>query len=175
MLKLRTDQKDSYPSNTFAVAVCKCEIPNRSDGLFYPLILYGTTRLCKLPNRSDKLFYPLTLDGLFTYCASYQIGQTDSSILWDSTACLVCKTLNRSIDTRRLFCYAKHQIGQMTLDSFFAISKRLDGDHRHKLYNTKVLADVWSTCLVGLIYRYHSDFCFKTIRRQGLVGMIIRL
>ena len=119
--QLCTDQKDNYPSNTFVVAVRKCETPNRSDRLFYPLILYGTTHLCKLPNRSDGLFYPLTLDGLFTCCASYQIGQTDSSTLWHSTACLLCKTPNRSIDTQRLICYAKHQIGQITLDGSFAI------------------------------------------------------
>ena len=76
------------------LAVRNCKIPNRSDGLFYLLILYGTTRLCKLSNRSDGLFYPLTLDGLFTYCARYQIGQTDSSTLSHSTACSLCKTPN---------------------------------------------------------------------------------
>ena len=102
-LKLRTDQKNSYLSNTCAVAVCKYKTPNRLDRLFYPLILYDTTCLCKLPNRSDGLFYPLTLDGLFTYCASYQIGQTDSFILWHLTAYLLYKIPNRSIDTRRLF------------------------------------------------------------------------
>ena len=43
---------------------------NRSDGLFYSLILYGMTRLCKLLckllNRPDRLFYPLVLNGLLT-------------------------------------------------------------------------------------------------------------
>ena len=173
--QLHTDQKDSYLFNTFAVAVCKYKTPNRSDGLFYPLILYVTTRLCKLPNRSDRLFYLLTLNGLFTCCASYQIGQTDSSTLWHSTACSLCKIPNRSNDTRRLFCYAKHRMGQMTLDGSFAISKGLGGDHRHGLYTTKVSADVWSTHLVSLICRHHSDSCFKAVRRQGPVGMMIRL
>ena len=100
-----------------------CEKPNRLNGLFYPLILYGTTHLYKLPNRSDGLFYSLTLDGLFTYCVSYQIGQTDSSTLWYLTASSLCKIPNRSNDIRRLFRYVKYQIGQITLNAFFAISK----------------------------------------------------
>ena len=155
--QLRIDQKESYSSDTFAVAVCKCEILNRSDRLFYPLILYGITRLCKLPNRSDGLFYPLTLDGLFTCYASYQIGQ---------------RTLLPSA-TWRLARYAKYPIGQLTLDSFFAISKRLSGDHRHRLHTAKISANIWSTCLVGLICRHHSDFCFKEIGGRGPIAMMM--
>ena len=166
---------DSYSSNTFAVAVCKYKTPNRSNKLFYPLILHGTTYSCKLPNKSDGLFYPPTLDGLFTCCTSYRIGQTNSSTLWHSTTCSLCKTPNRSIDIQQLFCYAKHQIGQITLDGSFAISKGLRGDHKYGLYTTKVSVDVWSTRLIGLIYRHYSDSCFKAIGRQVPVAMIIRL
>ena len=103
------------------LTICKCETSNRSDRLFYPLILYSITRLCKLPNRLDGLFYPLIFDSLLKCCASYQISQTNSSILWHLTACLLCKTPNRSNDTRWLFCYAIYQIDQMTLDNSFAI------------------------------------------------------
>ena len=120
-VQLYIDQKDSYPSDIFTVAVCKCETPKRLDKLSYPLILYGTTRLCKLPNKSDGLFYSLTLDGLITCCASYQIGQMDSSTLWHLTACSLYKTPNRSNNTRQLFCHTKYQIGQMTLDGSFAM------------------------------------------------------
>ena len=63
----------------------------------------------------------MTLDGLFTCYENYQIGQTDTSTLWHSTAYLLCETPNRSIDTQRLFRYAKHRIGQMTLNGSFAI------------------------------------------------------
>ena len=107
------------------LAFCNCETLNRSDRLFYLLILYGTTCLCKLPNRLDRLFYPLTLDGLFTYCTSYRIGQIDLPS-----------------GTRRLACYTKHRIGQMTLDGSFAISKGLGDDHRHGLHTTKVSANI---------------------------------
>ena len=148
------------PILSWVLAVRKCEIPNRSDRLFYPLILYGTTCLCKLPNRSDGLFYPLTLDSLFICYADYRIGQMDSFTLWHSTAYSDCETPNRSNDTQRLFCYAKQRIGQITLNGSFVISKGLGDDHRHGLYTTKVLADVWSTRLVGLIYRHYSNFLF---------------
>lgn len=138
------------------LAICNCKTLNRSNGLFYPLIFYGMTRLCKLPNRSDKLFHLLTLDGLFTYYASYQIGQID---LFSGT--------------QQLACYAKHQIGQIILNGFFAISKRLSDDHRHKLHNTKVLANIWSRWIDDLIFRYYSNLCFKAIEGRGSVGIIM--
>ena len=69
--------------NTFVSFSCLLyKTPNRSDRLFYPLILYYTTCLCKLSNRWDRLFYSLTLDSLFIYCTSYQIGQRDFFTLW---------------------------------------------------------------------------------------------
>ena len=40
------------------------------------LIHYGIIQY-KLLNRPEELFYPLALYDLFTYCISYQIGQTD--------------------------------------------------------------------------------------------------
>ena len=147
------------------LAICKCKISNRLDGIFYPLILYSTTCLCKLPNRSDGFFYLLTLNDLFTCCASYQIGKINSSTLWHLTAYLLYKILNKSY---RLFY-------PLTLDNSFTISQNLDGDHKYGLYTTKVLADVWSTCLVGLICRYHSNSYFKTIGRQDPVDMMMGL
>ena len=151
-------------SNIFVDFSCLlCEIPNRLDGLFYSLILYGMTCLCKLLNRLDGLFYPLTLDGLFTYYASYQINQINSSTLWYLTACLLCKTPNRS---DRLFY-------PLILNGSFAISKRLGSDYRHGLYTTKILVNIWSIRLVSLIYRYHSDSCFKVIGGQGSIFMIM--
>ena len=140
------------------LAVCNYKTLNRSDRLFYPLIFYGTTRLYKLPNRSDGLFYPLILNGLFTCCASYQIGQID---LFSCTC--------------RLVCYAKHRIGQMTLEGSFIISKVLSTDHKHGLHNTKVSADVWSICLIDLICRHHSNSYFKAIGGWGSIGTMIRL
>ena len=125
-----------------------CETLNRSEGLFYPLILYGMTHLCKPPNRSDGFFHPLTLDGLFTWCASYRIGQTDSSTLWHSTACSLCKTPNRSIDTWRLFCS----------------QQGWGGDHRHGLHTTMVSAtfdlytsSVWSANIIATLVSRQSD------------------
>ena len=44
------------------------------------LIYYGTTQ-CKLPNKPEGLFYPLALYGLFTYYMSYRTGQTDFHLL----------------------------------------------------------------------------------------------
>ena len=157
------------------LAICKCKTPNWLDGLFYPLILYNRTCLCKLLNRSDGLFYLLTLNSLFICCASYQMDQRDFSTLWHLTACLLCKTPNRSNNTQRLFHYTKHWIGQMILKSSFAISKWLSGDHRHRLYTTKVLAHIWFTQFVGLICKLYSAFGFKTIKKQGLVSMMMRL
>ena len=90
------------------------------------LIRYGTTQ-CKLPNRPEGLFYPLALYGLFTCCTSYRTGQIDfhplallrlaarateqarrTSTLWHFYGLLNCKTPNRSdgllpSDTWRLY------------------------------------------------------------------------
>ena len=63
----------------------------------------------------------------------------------------------------------------MTLDGSFAISQGLGDDYRHELHTIKVSADVYSICLISLIYRHHSNSCFKVIRERGLVGMIMRL
>ena len=110
--------------------VCNFKTLRRWDTLFYPLIFYGITLLCKLPNRLDRLFYPLTTDGLFTYYASYQIGQI---YLASGTRCLACS--------------AKHQIDQMILDGFLATSNGLGSNHRYGLHTIKIcpmfIAKVW--------------------------------
>ena len=120
----------------------------------------------KLPNRPEGLFLSLALlwlvyllyklpnrpDGLlasgaFMVCsiANHRIGQTDSLPLWHFVGSTICNQLV------------------------------LSGDHRYRLYNTKVLGGVWTTRLVGLIYWYYSDSYFKAMGGQGPVGMITRL
>ena len=147
-----------FPILSQILVICNCKISNRSDKLFYFLILYSTTCLCKLSNRSDELFYPLILNGLFICYASYQIGQMD----------LIS-------DIQRLAYYAKYWISQMTFDGPFAMTTGFSGDHRHRLYTTKVLANVWFTHLIGFIYRHHSNSCFKAIGGQGPISMMTRL
>ena len=93
-----------------------CETLNKSDKLFYPLILYDMPYLCKLSNRPGEFFYPLILSWLiyllckllnrpdrifylltFSRHAHYTkhwIGQMDSSILWDLTALLFVISLS---------------------------------------------------------------------------------
>ena len=33
-------------------------------------------------------------------------------------------------------------------------------------YTAKVLDNIWSTLLVGLVYKYHSDSCFKAVEDE---------
>ena len=61
MIRSETDQKDCSYQYFRGFSCSHAKTPKRSDGLSYPLILYGTTHLCKLPNRPGGLFYPLAL------------------------------------------------------------------------------------------------------------------
>ena len=87
------------------------------------LIYYGTTK-CKLPNRPEGLFYPLALYGLFTCCTSYRTDQTDFHplALLRFAAQATEQARRVSSDTFKTYSIAKHRIGQtefhlLTLDS----------------------------------------------------------
>ena len=88
------------------------------------LIHYGTTQ-CKLPNRSEGLFYPLALYGWFTCCTSYQTGQMHFHplVLLRLTVRVIKQARRDSSGIFMACLIAKHQIGQMnfhslTLDDF---------------------------------------------------------
>ena len=107
---------------------------------------------------------PWHFHGLFTCCMSYRTGQTESSTLWHFDGLLDCETPNRSDG---LFY-------SLTLDgSTIRNQLGLGGNHRYGMYTTKVSADVWSTRLVGLICRHHSNSCFKAIGGRGPVSMMM--
>lgn len=46
----------------------------------------------------------------------------------------------------------------------------LDSDYRHGMYITKVLAIIWSTHLVDLIYKLYTNFCFKAFKKQSFAS-----
>ena len=126
----------------------QCKLPNRPRRLFYlSAFLRLIYLLYELPNKPDKL--PPS-DTYIACCTSYQIGQT--GFFWHFYNLLNCKTPNKS---DRLFY-------SLTLDGF-TICNQLGLDGKHRLYTTKVLDGIWSTCLIGLICRYHSNSCFKAI------------
>lgn len=47
----------------------------------------------------------------------------------------------------------------------------MGGDYKYKIYTTKALASIWFAYLVGLIYRFYSNSCFKVIRSRDAMGM----
>ena len=135
------------------------------------LIHYGTTKY-KLPNRPEGLFYPPALYGLFTYCTSYQTGQTDlhsQALLW--LAAQATKQAKQvSFDTFTTCSIAKHQIGQtdfhlLTLDGSTICNQiELGGDQnlgRRLIYTPH------------LICKHYSDSSFKAIWGQSPVGMMM--
>ena len=123
----------------------QCKPPNRPEGLFYPLALLRLIYLLyKLSNRLDG--FPSS--GTFTACCtSYRTGQT--GFLWHFYGLLNYNTPNR-LDG--LFY-------PLTLDSSTIRNQLgLGDDHKHGFYTTIVLNDVWSACLIGLIYGLYSGF-----------------
>ena len=179
--KLCTDEKDC-PFQFFCGFSCLLyEIPNWTNGLWYVMARLNTNYRIGQADSSTLWHF----HDLFTCCTNYRTGQMESSTLWHFYG-LLYELPNRPdglppSGTFTACSIAKHQIGQtdfhpLTLDgSTIRNQLGLGGDHRHGLYTTKVSADVWSTRLVSLIYRHHSDSCFKAIGRRGPVGMMIRL
>ena len=135
MYKFHTNQKDCSFQYFCGFSYLLCKTPNRSDGLLYPLILYGTTHLCKLSNRPGGLFYLLALLRL-VYLLCKLPNRPDIifyPLALSRLVSLLCKTPNRS---DRLFY-------PLTFDgSTICNQLGLGDEHRHGIYVTKILAVV---------------------------------